>query len=61
MLKICLTGSIATGKTTVSKFMQEEGAIIIDTDLITHSIYKYPSPPSIKILELKVTPQLLGV
>lgn len=52
MLRICLTGSIATGKTTVSQFMQEEGAIIIDTDLITHSIYKHPTPPSIKILEV---------
>jgi dephospho-CoA kinase len=52
MLRICLTGSIATGKTTVSKFMQAEGAIIIDTDLITHSIYNHPTPTSIKILEV---------
>jgi dephospho-CoA kinase len=51
MLRICLTGSIATGKTTVSRFMQEEGALIIDTDLITHSIYRHPSPTSLKILE----------
>ncbi len=52
MIRICLTGSIATGKTTISRFMQEEGAIVIDTDLITHSIYRHPTPTSEKILAL---------
>lgn len=51
MLKICLTGSIATGKTTVSRLMAENGAIIIDTDLLTHAAYKYPSPASEKIIQ----------
>jgi len=51
MIKIGLTGGIATGKTTVSDFMKKEGAIIIDTDMITHLIYKYPSETSLKILE----------
>jgi len=52
MIKIGLTGGIATGKTTVSELMKKEGAIIIDTDLITHFIYKYPSEASLKILEV---------
>lgn len=51
MMKLCLTGSISTGKTTVSSFMSELGAIIIDTDLVTHNLYKYPSEASNKILE----------
>lgn len=51
MIKICLTGSIATGKTTISKQLADSGAIILDTDLIVHSMYNYPSETSEKILE----------
>lgn len=51
MIKVCLTGSIATGKTTISKQLVDSGAIILDTDLIVHSMYNYPSETSKKILE----------
>lgn len=36
MYKIGLTGGIACGKTTIGKFLQEEGAVIIDADAIAH-------------------------
>lgn len=52
MLTLILTGSIATGKTTVSNIMKNLGAIIVDTDLITHSIYQYPSSTALKIIEV---------
>jgi len=39
---MALSGSIATGKTTVSEIMKKEGVVIIDTDQITHSLYQIP-------------------
>lgn len=51
MIKVVLTGSIATGKTTVSEILKKYGAIIIDTDLITHQIYIHPTSTTLKILE----------
>lgn len=51
MLSLILTGSIATGKSTVSNIMKKLGAVIIDTDIITHSIYQYPGPTALKIIE----------
>ncbi|MFN8578995.1 MAG: dephospho-CoA kinase [Candidatus Sericytochromatia bacterium] len=50
MIKIILTGSIATGKTTVADILKKYGAIIIDTDIITHQIYNHPTPTTEKIL-----------
>jgi dephospho-CoA kinase len=40
MIIYCLTGSIATGKTTISNILKEKGLIIIDTDIIVHNLYK---------------------
>ena len=40
MLVAGLTGGIATGKSTVSKFLQEAGAIIIDADKIAYDAVK---------------------
>ncbi|MBC7475057.1 MAG: dephospho-CoA kinase [Candidatus Sericytochromatia bacterium] len=51
MISLILTGSVATGKTTVSNFMQEQKAIIIDTDLLTHGLYDYPSPTINKLVD----------
>ncbi len=51
MIKIILTGSIATGKSFVSDVMQELGAVIIDTDIITHQMYNYPNPTAIKVIK----------
>lgn len=38
MLRIGLTGGIATGKTLVAQYLQEAGAIVIDTDLVAHQL-----------------------
>lgn len=38
MLRIGLTGGIATGKTLVAQYLQEAGAIVIDTDHIAHAL-----------------------
>ena len=35
---IALTGSISTGKSTVSKLLKESGFLIIDADLIAHKL-----------------------
>jgi dephospho-CoA kinase len=37
-LKVGLTGGIASGKSTVSKYLKELGAVIIDADKIAHSL-----------------------
>lgn len=42
MIVIGLTGGIGTGKTTVSQFMSELGAIIIDADKVGHEVLKDP-------------------
>ncbi|MFN4150132.1 MAG: dephospho-CoA kinase [Candidatus Sericytochromatia bacterium] len=51
MILMCLTGSIATGKTTVSDFMKEKGCILIDTDLVVHDMYNFKGEASEKIKE----------
>jgi len=38
---IGLTGGIASGKSTVSKILREEGFTIIDADEISHNLRKY--------------------
>ncbi len=40
MLKVGLTGSIGTGKSTVAKILQELGAYVIDADKIVHQLLK---------------------
>ena len=39
MLVIGLTGGIGTGKSLVSRMLQEHGATIIDADLVGHEAY----------------------
>ncbi|PRX32647.1 dephospho-CoA kinase [Orenia metallireducens] len=39
-MKVGLTGGIASGKSTVSKYLKELGALIIDADKIAHSLMK---------------------
>ncbi|MGK0395354.1 MAG: tRNA A37 threonylcarbamoyladenosine biosynthesis protein TsaE, partial [Candidatus Azotimanducaceae bacterium] len=36
---ICLTGGIASGKTTATRFLEEKGAVIIDADSLGHRVY----------------------
>lgn len=40
MIKLGLTGGIATGKTTVSNMLKAAGAIVLDADLIVHDLLK---------------------
>jgi len=44
MLTIGLTGGIGSGKSTVSKFLAELGAPIIDSDKVGHAIYALDGP-----------------
>ncbi len=39
MLAIGLTGGIGTGKSAVSRFLQEKGAAVIDADRVGHEVY----------------------
>ena len=39
MLKIGLTGGIGTGKSLVTSFLQEQGANVINADLLGHEAY----------------------
>lgn len=38
MLKVGLTGSIGTGKSTVGKIFSELGAYVIDADKVVHTL-----------------------
>lgn len=49
--KIALTGSIASGKSTVANFLRDEGIIIIDADEIAHNIILKTSPAFVPIVE----------
>ena len=39
MKVICLTGGIATGKSTVTQFLADKGAKVIDADKLGHRVY----------------------
>lgn len=40
MLRIALTGNIASGKSTVQKILEEKGFKVLDTDKVAHEILK---------------------
>ena len=40
MLKVAITGNIASGKTTVEKFLKEKSYKVLDTDEVAHSLLK---------------------
>src|SRR4030042_4211619 len=44
MLVIGLTGGVASGKTTVSEVLREEGAILIDADQIARELVQPQTP-----------------
>lgn len=46
---ICLTGGIASGKSTAARFLQEQGAHVIDADLLGHRTYEPGSPALARI------------
>jgi phosphopantetheine adenylyltransferase/dephospho-CoA kinase len=51
MKVICLTGGIASGKSTASKFLEEKGAAIIDADKLGHRVYETGTQGFLKVVE----------
>lgn len=49
---IGLTGGIATGKTTVARFLEELGAVVIDADQLARDVVAPGSPVLAKVVEL---------
>lgn len=48
---ICLTGGIASGKSTAARFLQEQGAHVIDADQLGHRSYEPGAPAHAKVVE----------
>lgn len=48
---ICLTGGIASGKSTAARFLAEQGAHVIDADLLGHRTYEPGSPAHARLVE----------
>ena len=38
MLKVAITGNIASGKSTVEKALQTSGYVVLDTDKVCHNL-----------------------
>jgi dephospho-CoA kinase len=47
---ICLTGGIASGKSTAARFLKEKGAHVIDADVLGHRSYEPGSPAHTQIV-----------
>jgi dephospho-CoA kinase len=58
MLIVGLTGGVASGKTTVSRVLKEEGAYIIDADQIARELVQ-PQTPAWKKLVKAFGPEIL--
>jgi dephospho-CoA kinase len=50
MTVICLTGGIASGKSTAAKFLSAQGAEVIDADKLGHETYAAGSPANAQII-----------
>ena len=51
MKVICLTGGIASGKTTANRFLEEKGAVIIDADSLGHRVYDTGTQGYLRVIE----------
>lgn len=51
MIRVGLTGGIATGKTTVANMMVAQGAILIDADILAHQAVERGQPAYDAIVE----------
>ncbi|MFT7244895.1 MAG: phosphopantetheine adenylyltransferase/dephospho-CoA kinase [Candidatus Azotimanducaceae bacterium] len=51
MKVICLTGGIASGKTTANRFLEEKGAVIIDADRLGHRVYDTGTQGYLRVIE----------
>jgi dephospho-CoA kinase len=58
MILIGLTGGIGSGKSTVSSFLAEHGAVIIDADAITRQLQQ-PGQPLLQELADRFGPEIL--
>ena len=47
---ICLTGGLASGKSTAARFLKEQGAHVIDADVLGHRTYEPGSPAHAKVV-----------
>lgn len=52
MKVICLTGGIASGKSTASEFLGSKGATIIDADKLGHRVYDTGTQGFLKVIEV---------
>ncbi|HET7158825.1 MAG TPA: dephospho-CoA kinase [Burkholderiales bacterium] len=48
---ICLTGGLASGKSTAARFLKEQGAHVIDADVLGHRTYEPGSPAHAQVVE----------
>jgi phosphopantetheine adenylyltransferase / dephospho-CoA kinase len=51
MRKICLTGGMASGKSTASSFLEQKGAYVIDADKLGHRVYDPGTQAYLKVIE----------
>lgn len=47
---ICLTGGLASGKSSAARFLKEQGAHVIDADILGHRTYEAGSPAYAKVV-----------
>jgi len=59
MLRVGLTGGIATGKTTLARFFEKLGAKVIDADALAHQLQR-PDEPIYGEIVRAFGPQVLG-
>jgi dephospho-CoA kinase len=45
---LCLTGSVAMGKTTAARFFAEAGVPVHDSDVVVHTLYEGEAVPAIE-------------
>lgn len=48
---ICLTGGYASGKSTAARFLKEQGAHVIDADVLGHRVYEPGTSAHARIVE----------
>ena len=58
MLRVGLTGGIASGKTTVSDALREHGAVVIDADLLAREVVE-PGTPGLAAVVTRFGPGVL--
>jgi dephospho-CoA kinase len=47
---ICLTGGMASGKSSAARFLKEQGAHVIDADVLGHRAYEVGSPAHAQVV-----------